>query len=200
MFCPNCGLEDPGRSQFCRSCGVELNIVRRALERPDAVTASSINARDQIGKAVADRIRDLRTAGDLKKLAENVLPEIEKFLESPEERRLRNMRGGTITTAVGLGLILFFMFLSTIVRGNDYLTLIVMGGSAGIMIVLVGLAVLINARWLTAVTKSTEPSRQVSKKLLINVEKNSDLLNGPPSSESLSDLRSVTEGTTRQLK
>jgi len=43
------------------------------------------------------------TAKDLKKVAEDVLPHFEKFLESPEERRLRRIRAGVITAAIGLG-------------------------------------------------------------------------------------------------
>ena len=60
-----------------------------SLERPDSVTASAVSAREEIGRAVAARIREVSDARELKKVAEDVLPEIEKFLESPEEKRMR---------------------------------------------------------------------------------------------------------------
>src|SRR4030095_12123990 len=70
---------------------------------PDAITASAVSARDEIGRAVAEKIRQTSTAKELHKVAEDVLPEIEKFLESPDERRLRRFRAGVIVACIGLG-------------------------------------------------------------------------------------------------
>lgn len=67
------------------------------------ITQSAISAREHIGLAVADKIRQMSTAKDLERIAEDVLPQFEKFLESPEERRLRRIRAGIITSAIGLG-------------------------------------------------------------------------------------------------
>jgi hypothetical protein len=103
MYCPSCGSEERQLSQFCRACGTDLRVVRNSLERPDAITASAISAREQIGMAVADQIRQMKTAKDLERVAEDVLPSFEKFLESPEEKRLRRIRNGVITAAVGFG-------------------------------------------------------------------------------------------------
>ena len=103
MFCPACGLEDRQSNQFCRACGSDLRTVRVAIETPDQVTASAGFAREEIGKAVAAKIRETQTAYELKKVAEDVLPEIEKFLESPEEKRLRRMRVGMIIASAGFG-------------------------------------------------------------------------------------------------
>jgi len=101
MYCPSCG-SDERLSQFCRACGTDLRIVRNSLERPDAITASAVSAREQIGMAVADKIRQMSSAKDLERVAEDVLPSFEKFLESPEEKRLRRIRSGVITASIGL--------------------------------------------------------------------------------------------------
>jgi hypothetical protein len=103
MYCPSCGSEERQLSQFCRACGTDLRIVRNSLENPDAVTQSAISAREHIGMAVADKIRQMSSAKDLERVAEDVLPHFEKFLESPEEKRLRRIRSGIITAAIGLG-------------------------------------------------------------------------------------------------
>lgn len=103
MYCPSCGSEERQRSQFCRACGTDLRVVRNTLENPDAITQSAISAREHIGMAVADKIRQMKTAKDLENIAEDVLPQFEKFLESPEERRLRRIRAGVITAAIGFG-------------------------------------------------------------------------------------------------
>ena len=102
MYCPSCGSEERQLSQFCRACGTDLRIVRNSLENPDAVTQSAISAREHIGMAVADKIRQMSSAKDLERVAEDVLPHFEKFLESPEEKRLRRIRSGIITAAMGL--------------------------------------------------------------------------------------------------
>ena len=103
MYCPSCGSEERQLSQFCRACGTDLRIVRNSLESPDSVTQSAISAREQIGMAVADKIRQMSSAKDLERVAEDVLPHFEKFLESPEEKRLRRIRAGILTAAIGLG-------------------------------------------------------------------------------------------------
>lgn len=75
--------------------------MRTSIERPDAITASAVSAREQIGLAIADQIRQMRSGKDLEHVAEDVLPQFEKFLESPEERRLRRLRAGVITASIG---------------------------------------------------------------------------------------------------
>src|ERR1043166_9494427 len=92
MYCPSCGSEERQKSQFCRACGSDLRIVRNSLDNPDAVTQSAISAREHIGMAVADKIRQMSSAKELEHVAEDVLPHFEKFLESPEEKRLRRIR------------------------------------------------------------------------------------------------------------
>ncbi len=103
MFCPNCGLQENHSNQFCRACGSNLNVVRSVVERPDSITASAVLARDEIGRAIAFKIREAKSAGELATIAEEALPEIEKFLESPEEKRLRRLRNGTMVASIGLG-------------------------------------------------------------------------------------------------
>src|SRR6186997_3342135 len=103
MYCPSCGNEERQLSQFCRACGTDLRVVRSSLEHPDAITASAASAREHIGMAIADQIRQMKSAKELETMAEDVLPPLEKFLESPEEKRLRRIRAGVITAAVGLG-------------------------------------------------------------------------------------------------
>jgi hypothetical protein len=82
------------------------------LERPDSITASAESAREEIGRAIAEKIRQMEDAHTMERFAHSVLPQVEKFLESPEEKRMRRLRGGTITAlvsvAVGLPSLLFF--------------------------------------------------------------------------------------------
>src|SRR5690242_3391066 len=121
MFCPECGKEDLQAAQFCRGCGIDLRRIRTAVDSPDSITASAVSAREEIGRAVAAKIRETQDADDLKKVAEDVLPEIEKFLESPAEKRLRRVRLGTILASVGFGVGLMMTFVALAAKDPGFL-------------------------------------------------------------------------------
>jgi hypothetical protein len=148
MYCPSCGSEERQLSQFCRACGTDLRIVRNSLENPDAVTQSAVSAREHIGMAVADKIRQMSTAKDLERVAEDVLPHFEKFLESPEEKRLRRIRSGIITAAIGLGATIVVMIMA-IDKGEvlPYIT-------PALITFLVGIGVIVNGLVFTVPRKS----------------------------------------------
>jgi hypothetical protein len=148
MYCPSCGSEERQLSQFCRACGTDLRVVRNSLENPDAITQSAVSAREHIGMAVADKIRQMGTAKDLERIAEDVLPQFEKFLESPEERRLRRIRAGVITAAIGLGatIVTFLMALNK----SDFFPFI----TPPLITFLVGLGIVLNGLLFTIPRKS----------------------------------------------
>ena len=156
MFCPGCGSEERQLSQFCRGCGTDLRAVRSGMERPDAITSSAATARDEIGRAIAAKIRELQGPGALKKMAEDVLPKIEEFLESPEEKRLRRMRAGVITSAVGLGAMLMFLF-AALASGKE--DLLFPFGAATVAF-FIGLGTIINGKLLTVQRRQFPDSSQ----------------------------------------
>jgi hypothetical protein len=138
MFCPGCGSEQHG--QYCRSCGTDLRVVRTALEKPDATMTSTISARDEIGRAIADKIRELKSAKELSKVVEDVLPGVAQFLETPEEKRLGRIRGGMIMASIGLGAALAFAILSISVGKSGPLFV----SGLGLTVFLVGLGLVFN--------------------------------------------------------
>jgi hypothetical protein len=116
------------------------------MERPDSITASAVSAREDIGRAVAARIREVEDAHELKQVAEDVLPQIEKFLESYEEKRLRRLRIGVVTAAAGLGGAIFMTLMSAFIRNADAL----LGVSGlGVATFLIGIGLIINALYFT---------------------------------------------------
>jgi hypothetical protein len=198
MYCPDCGLEDKQSNQFCRACGTDLRPVRSAIAQPDTITASAASARDEIGRAFAAKIRDSRNPEDLAVVAEDVLPELEKFLESPEERRMRRMRVGMILSSIGMGAALGSLLISAfvIVKDAEFVFLIAVGG---IVTFFLGLGFLLNGVLLTVPKKglpdkSSDAQRQ--RELDGGKIQTSDLA----LPESPSVFSSVTENTTRHLK
>src|SRR3977135_3718914 len=155
MYCPGCGSEERQASQYCRACGTDLRPVRISLERPDSVTASAVSARSDIGRAVADRIREVEDAHELKKVAEDVLPQIEKFLESYEEKRLRRMRAGVIVAACGMGTGLLGMVLALALHGPDAESALMLVG-LGAVAFAIGFGLVLNGAAFTRPRKGLE--------------------------------------------
>ena len=196
MFCPSCGSEERQVSQFCRACGTDLRQVRVSLEKPDAITASAVSARDEIGHAIADRIRELETGRDLKQVAEDVLPQIEKFLESPEQRRLRGIRQGVVTSFIGLGATVFFLVWGLNEKDMFFLT------GLGVTAFLIGLGLLINALLFT-VPKQYVPHASVDARQRNMIDDAPDSVvvvkRELTTAETLRPPPSVTEQTTHHL-
>ncbi len=197
MFCPGCGIEEVRSNQFCRACGSDLGRVRTALEAPDNITASAVSAREEIGRAVAARIRETRSAEELSTVTEDVLPEIEKFLESPEEKRLRRMRTGTVLSAIGIGAAVGISVASVFMNDRDVIFL----AGLGIVLFFIGLGVLLNGLFLTVPRKEVadRSSEGESQRALDGIVSNTNDLRLPDAPAS-SSFPSVTENTTRHLE
>ncbi|MGC2238794.1 MAG: hypothetical protein WA584_21745 [Pyrinomonadaceae bacterium] len=192
MFCPGCGLEERQANQFCRACGTDLRTVRMTLERFDNITASAVSARDEIGRAVAAKIRETQTTHELKKVVEDVLPEIEKFLESPAEKRLRRMRVGTLISSIGAGVAIAFIILGIFLKENDMLML----AGLGLVTFFIGLSFVINSLLFSVPKKSlSDKSEDAASQLELDAQTNELVLPGAKSV-----FTSVTEHTTQHLK
>ena len=201
MFCPGCGSEERQASQFCRACGTDLRAVRVTLERPDSVTASAVTAREEIGRAMAEQIRRVQDTRDLKRVAEDVLPQIEKFLESYEEKKLRRVRGGVITAAAGLGAAVFMILMSVFLRDPDAQTFMAFSG-LGIAAFLIGIGLIVNALAFTKppnVVEDHSHDARLQNLLDTGYSSPAPQLRSPTTSN-LAQPGSVTEHTTLHLK
>ena len=202
MYCPSCGSDERQLSQFCRACGTDLRVVRNSLERPDAITASAVSAREQIGLAIADQIRQMRSGKDLEHIAEDVLPSFERFLESPEERRLRRLRAGVITASVGFALTLIMFFAA--LNKDDFFPFMV----PGFITFMVGIGIVINGLLFTIPRKSLPgaTSDALAQQVLDSAQ-NRARYEAPPANLTNElapgappQLASITEHTTHHLK
>lgn len=217
MYCPGCGSEERQMSQYCRACGTDLRPVRIILERPDAVTASAVSAREEIGRVFAEKIREVDDSRDLKRIAEDVLPQIEKFLESPEEKRLRRMRAGVVTAASGLGATLLAGLLLLVIenpKDPEAIPLLVFFAGLSIVCFAIGLGLVLNGLWLTRLKGLKSSTSDTSSQNLLDAAYSApqlrpaterpDLLRTPSTSDLAPvEVRagsSVTEHTTHHLK
>lgn len=195
MFCPECGMEDSRANQFCRACGTDLKRIRAAVEAPDNITASAVSAREELGRAVAMKIREIQGAAELASVTEDVLPEIEKFLESPEEKRLRRMRAGTIVACVGLGAALGISIASRFMNDEDIILL----AGLGVVAFFIGLGFILNGLFLTVPrrTMTDRTSDAARQRQLDGTTANTSDLELPPQPAEV--FHGVTEHTTQHL-
>ena len=204
MYCPSCGSDERQLSQFCRACGTDLRVVRNSLENPDAITQSAISAREHIGMAVADKIRQLSTAKDLETIAEDVLPEFEKFLESPEEKRLRRIRAGVISAAIGLGasLVVLLMAMENI-QVFPYITPALITFLVGIGVIINGLLFTVPRKTLPGDVNDALAQRALDtglNRIPHEIPAPKNLTNELPPVRKPQAAASVTEHTTHHLK
>jgi hypothetical protein len=200
MFCPGCGSEERQTNQFCRACGTDLRAVRVSLEHPDSITASAVSAREEIGRAVAHQIRQVEDARELKKVAEDVLPQIEKFLESPEEKRLRRMRVGIIISTIGLGATMGMLIMSVFAQAADKEGFMLASG-LGVVTFFIGLGFLLNALFFTRPRKDvTDRSADARAQNAMDAGYAQSQIRSPTTSNLVPPVASVTENTTLHLK
>ena len=210
MFCPSCGSEERQASQFCRACGTDLRTVRIGLERPDSITASAISAREEIGRAVAEKVRAMEDPRYMRRFAQYVLPKIDKFLESHEERRLRRLRSGVVTALIGLAVGIPALLLLSVIHEKDFVIFLAYMTVFSAVTFATGLGLLINGLLFSRPGKTLEDKSADARM--------QDLVDAgyapPPSraSEAQTSFRaqttshltpavnSVTEGTTHHLK
>ena len=130
------------------------------------------------------------------------MPEIEKFLESPVEKRLRRLRSGTIVAFIGLGIMLG-AFVGSFVERDLFVLML-----PGFVNLFIGLGILANALMFTVPREGIpdHSSEGISQKNLDSVTKGStsDMLVSDGSTNDLNaserEPLSITEHTTHQLK
>jgi hypothetical protein len=180
--------------------------VRTALDRPDSITSSAITAREEIGIAIASKIKEFESATDLRRAVYELLPAIERFLESPEEkrlhgeeRRLQQIRAGVLTSAAGLTItLLFLLFWSYKARmiPEDIVVLLTL---AGLGVLLIGLGIVLNGLFFTTLKKPVGDPALRARRLSTSDVATNDVAERSSASTQPSGLPSITEGTTREL-
>lgn len=127
MFCPGCGIQITADIKFCKSCGTNLRGVREAM-----------TTRGEQFDWSKTWVAEMFMTEDERERRRGV---------TPEQKRNNELRAGVITTAVGIGSMIFlYFFLGTIARveGGKDAEILSRVWLAGIVPFFVGLALLFN--------------------------------------------------------
>src|SRR5262245_10419525 len=98
MFCPGCGIQTTEDAKFCKNCGANLRGVRDAM-------ASRTEKTDWSKSWLAG----VPTAEEIDRIRGN----------TPEKKRLDEIKGGVVTCFVGIGVTIFlYFFFDAVARKN----------------------------------------------------------------------------------
>jgi hypothetical protein len=157
-----------------------------------------MSARDEIGRALAAKIRDTQKVKDISSIVEEVLPAVEKLLETPEERRLRRIRVGVITASLGLAATLFSLLIAAGAEDRDAFAPLV---GATLIPFLIGLGIVLNGLLFTVPkgglqrpAASSDDVKLIQQQLAVQLPRRQEPSAAAPNQPS------VTEHTTHQLK
>jgi hypothetical protein len=186
MYCPSCGTEAADQTKYCTKCGVNLRRVKGVMGKGGAG-----------GREDADWQR--ATLEDWKAEREK------RRRKTPEEKRLNEIKGGVITSSVGLGVMIFMSLLfdaiaSTIdgPESNILRSLWVVG----LIPFMIGLGIIFNGLFVSKriVDLKRQQEGKDQQSLLFSAPNTSPVARlVEPSQPQVSDF-SVTETTTTKLR
>ncbi|HKQ52857.1 MAG TPA: hypothetical protein VJT74_10845 [Pyrinomonadaceae bacterium] len=191
MYCPQCGASQNDEMKFCKLCGANLYAVRKV------VSTRETDEKFDWGKTW---IAEMFLSEEARKKRKY---ELERSMD-PEVRRANEVKGGVITSFVGVGLMIFlYFFMQGVIKTGhvppEAVEILSRVWLAGIIPFCVGLGLLINGLVV---------SKKLGQKTIKELPAKSDALESGPEPRSLraADTNefitpgfSVTEGTTKHL-
>ena len=149
---------------------------------------------------MTEKIRQMEGSRELKQVAEDVLPQIEKFLESPEEKRLRRVRAGVVIAASGLGgaLLIFLMSLKEQIL-IPFISLGVATFLIGLGLVINGLAFTIPRKTIADRSDEAQSQRELEARGQSSYPANQLSAGSQVTNDPIAGRPSVTEHTTHHL-
>jgi hypothetical protein len=194
MYCPSCGTESGDQTKYCTKCGVNLRRVKGVLGKGGA----SVREGNDWEPA---SVMDARNA----KIEERRKRQDERRKKTPEEKRLDEIKGGVITSSVGLGLMIFlnvlFDAIANAAHGPDADILRSLW-AVGLIPFMVGLGILFNGLFVSKRVVELKRQQELADQQprLFSAPNTSPVARlAEPSQSPISDF-SVTETTTTKLR
>ena len=193
MFCPQCGSSQSDDLKFCKTCGANLQAVRLAVaaREPDEKFDWSKTWVAEMFFSESERKKRLEELERMRGI-------------TPEVKRYNEIKGGVITSFVGLALMIFLaIFMEGIVAGgkvpSDTAEILNRLWVAGVFPFFVGLGLMINGIFVSK--KQAEAARREQRATPNALREGADAraLRSADTSEFIQPDYSVTEGTTKHL-
>ena len=194
MFCPRCGSNQDEELKFCKVCGANLYAVRQVVDSRQ--TDEKINwNKTWVAEMFASSAEAIKRRKELERL-QGI---------TPETKRYNEIKGGVITSSVGLALMIFLgVFMQGIIIGgkvpNDTAEILSRVWLAGVIPFFVGLALIFNGMFVSK--KMLEAAKREGQRTseLSSSESDTPALRPANTTEFVPARFSVTEDTTKHLK
>jgi len=193
MFCPQCGSSQSDDLKFCKTCGANLQAVRLAVaaREPDEKFDWSKTWVAEMFFSESERKKRLEELERMRGI-------------TPEVKRYNEIKGGVITSFVGLALMIFLsIFMEGIIRGGkvpqDTAEILSRLWIAGVFPFFVGLGLMINGIFVSK--RQAEAARRAQHATPGALREGADAraIRSADTSEFITPDYSVTEGTTKHL-
>ncbi|MGD9562712.1 MAG: hypothetical protein AB7F88_12040 [Pyrinomonadaceae bacterium] len=194
MFCPQCGSTQPDELRFCKSCGANLDALRRVLatrEQDDSFDWSKTWVADMFMSSE----ESVRRAAELDRLRGR----------TPEVKRRNEIKAGVITGSAGLGLmILLFVLMGGIIASgrvpDSEVEILSRIWIVGVIPLLIGAALVFNGLFVSKKTDEPPAGETATDAKGIAGKTGADLLMPADTTELIPTQFSVTDETTKHLK
>src|SRR4030095_14846537 len=194
MFCPRCGSNQDEELKFCKVCGANLYAVRQVVDSRQ--TDEKINRyKTWVAEMSASSAEAIKRRKELERL-QGI---------TPETKRYNEIKGGVITSSVGLAVMIFLaVFMQGIIIGgkvpNDTAEILSRVWLAGGIPFFVWLALIFNGMFVSK--KMLEAAKREGQRTseLSSSESDTPALRPANTTEFVPARFSVTEDTTKHLK
>ncbi|HUK90398.1 MAG TPA: hypothetical protein VLZ81_08345 [Blastocatellia bacterium] len=204
MFCPGCGSNQSEDLKFCKSCGTNLLAVRQAVTTNEPTHSKFDWSKTWVAEMFLTQEEQERRKEQLD-LLRGITPEMKS-----QVKRFNEIKGGVITSSVGLALLIFLyvFFKGLIASGdlpNDAAEIVSHIWVVGVIPLFIGIGLIINGMLVSKKLIEISKSQMLfddPKRALPPVRRTqSDLpFPAPGSSEGSPPKFGVTENTTRELR
>lgn len=191
MYCPQCGANQSDEMKFCNLCGANLLAVRKV------VGTRETDEKFDWGKTW---VAEMFLSEEERKRRKY---EIERSMD-PEVRRANEVKGGVITSFVGVGLMIFlYFFMQGVIRAGkvppEAAEILSRVWLAGIIPFCVGLGLLINGLVVSKKLGRYGAKELPAKPDALDAGPEPRSLRSADTNEFITPGFSVTEGTTKHL-
>lgn len=194
MFCPKCGNTQNEEMKFCNLCGANLYAVRQVVDSRE--TEEKV---DWSKTWMADMFLSHEERKRRKREMER------ESGVTPDVKRQNEIKGGIITSCVGVGLMIFlFVITEGIIRGLDLpriaVEILSRAWIIGILPFFVGIGLMINGLFVTKKLLKASLNEQPTKPDALKDNPEPRSLRSADTNEFIPSNFSVTEGTTKHLR
>jgi zinc-ribbon domain len=191
MYCPQCGANQSDEMKFCNLCGANLYAVRKV------VGTRETDEKFDWGKTW---VAEMFLSEEERKRRKY---EIERSMD-PEVRRSNEVKGGVITSCVGVALMIFlFFFMQGVIKGGrvppEAVEILSRVWLAGLIPFFVGIGLLINGLVVSKKLGTRSVKELPAKADALDAGPEPRSLRSADTNEFITPGFSVTEGTTKHL-